>query len=44
MRYQKQFNRARGEWWIFCLGTCGGKLVKVCKTEKAADSWIAKHS
>lgn len=44
MWYQKQFNRVRNEWWIFRLTACGGELIKVFKTEKAADSWIAKHS
>ena len=44
MMYQKQFNRVRKEWWIFRIDQWGGELIKVFKTEKAADSWIAKHS
>lgn len=43
MKYEKSYNRVRNEWWIFCVGTRGAQLVKVYKTEKAADSWIAKH-
>lgn len=43
MKYEKSYNRVHNEWWIFCVGTRGAQLVKVYKTEKAADSWIAKH-
>ena len=43
MKYEKSYNRVHNEWWIFCVGTRGAQLVKVCKTEKSADNWIAKH-
>lgn len=43
MKYEKSYNRVHNEWWIFCVGTRGAQLVKVCKTEKAADNWIAKQ-
>lgn len=44
MRYVKQFNKARKEWWIFRVTMDGAELTKVFKTEKAADSWIRKNS
>ena len=44
MRYVKQFNRARKEWWVFRVSENGAELVKVFKTEKAANSWIDKNN
>jgi len=44
MRYVKQFNKVRKEWWIFRVTMDGAELTKVFKTEKAADSWIRKNS
>lgn len=44
MKYVKQFNKVRKEWWIFRVTTNGAELTKVFKTEKAADSWIRKNS
>ena len=44
MTYTKQFNRVRNEWWIFRVTATGADLVKIFKTERAADSWIRKQS
>ena len=43
-RFEKYYNKARGEWWIYSCGPAGSTLAKVCKTERAADKWIAAHS
>ena len=43
MRYEKQYNRARNEWWVYSVGTAGAVLVKTFKTEAAADRWIKKQ-
>lgn len=43
MKYEKQFNRARNEWWVFRIWANGAELAKTFKTERGADSWIQKQ-
>ena len=44
MRYEVQYNPCRKVWQVWQVSAMGAEVVKVFKTEKAAQSWIKKHS